>query len=205
MAKQAGVTVKSPLELSWWGLIKGAETPNLRRVCSLSITRAPAKRSVSAPERRNTRVLHCLSCVCVCVSALNHLCKTREHLWPCDLSNARPAWAKHRMRFNVRKHSKHLENFKPPPPLNKWVEGDAWFSAVIFSSRCTHQMWCRCSETEPENIIRALTITVTEQYASKTDDTFLNRAFAICFLLSDWFLCVRMCDMPDIQFPRWNY
>lgn len=41
----------------------------------------------------------------------------------------------------------------------------------------------------------------SQNNASKTDDTFLNRAYAICFLLSDWFLCVRMCDMPDIQFP----
>lgn len=29
--------------------------------------------------------------------------------------------------------------------------------------------------------------------------------YSICFLLSDWFLCVRVCDMPNIQFSMCNY
>lgn len=102
--------------------------------------------------------------------------------------------------FSVKEDTEHLENFNPP--LNKWFEGDARFSAVGLTSGCTHR-----------NVMRLLLDGASKQCVhwhhshknspSNTEHQwhFPQSRFAICFPLSDWFLCVSMCDMPDIQFP----
>lgn len=103
--------------------------------------------------------------------------------------------------FSIKEDSEHLENFNPP--LNKWFEGDARFSAVGLTSGCTQR-----------NVTRLLLDWANKQYVHWHDShknspsntevqrhiNHLNLALLFVFHSPTGF-CIRMCDMPNIQFP----
>lgn len=44
-----------------------------------------------------------------------------------------------------------------------------------------------------------------QRYTSNVDDTLWKNCSGICLLLFHWFPCVRIRDIPDIQFLMCNY
>lgn len=151
-------------------------------------------------------VLHCLS---VCVSSINHLWKNKRAsltLWPFRCTTYQPksstGWAlTYGGTWNIWKTLTSA----------KWMGGSR---CLVFYSHFVimwhSKTWCHWLQMEPENIFCAL-MSHSQNNVSKTiNQRWMTHSsallyYSICLLLYDWFLHVRVCGMPDIQFSMCNY